>query len=86
MEDTVYGHAPVIRNLPFLKVWIEHDWNGILVPAKDERKLAREIIGLLENSEKRSLFMERNRKLIQGKGRSVILDGENGGIILFTIK
>jgi len=67
-EAMACGAIPIMSDLPCVREWIEHDWNGILVPAKNFQRLANEIIELLENNEKRSLFAERNLKLIQEKG------------------
>ena len=58
------GAAPVVGDLPSIREWIRHDWNGYVVPLRDEVVTAEAIIRLLSDKTKRELFNRRNLNIV----------------------
>jgi glycosyltransferase involved in cell wall biosynthesis len=67
-EAMACGAAPVISKVKGPMEWVKDNFNGRVVPIKDPQALADAICDLIQNSEKRKLFKDRNLDLIQKKG------------------
>jgi len=59
--------APVVTDVPANRGWVKQGVNGFLVPIRDPNALAKKIIYLLENEEKRKKFGIASRKLVEEK-------------------
>ena len=66
-EAMACGAAPVAGDLPSIREWIKNDWNGYVVPLRDERATAEAIIKLLSDKTERELFNERNLDIVREK-------------------
>lgn len=57
----------IVSDLPANREWIKDDWNGYIVPVRDEKALADAIVKLLKDEKKRKLFGKRNYELVKEK-------------------
>lgn len=55
----------IVTDIPAIKEWIKDGVNGYVVPKRNSEILADKIIELLQDSKKRKLFGERNRKIVE---------------------
>lgn len=58
------GVPPIVSDLPAVKEWVQDDVNGYVVPARKPDKLAEKIKYLMDNKEKRRIFIKRNQNLV----------------------
>jgi L-malate glycosyltransferase len=63
-EAMACGCAPVISNVPGPIEWVRHDENGLVVPVRDPKKLARAVCRLLADPDMKDHFNVNNRKMI----------------------
>lgn len=63
-EAMACGLPVIVSDLPANREWIIDGWNGYIVPVRDPKALANNIIKLLENKEERELFGKRNVEII----------------------
>ena len=64
-EAMACGCFPIVTNLPGNKSWITNHENGILIPSKNHKVLAEEIIDSFERDIWRKAVVYRNRKFIE---------------------
>ena len=64
-EAMACGCFPIVTNLPGNKSWITNHENGILIPTKNFRVLADEIVYSFERDIWRKAVVHRNRKFIE---------------------
>ena len=67
-EAMACGAVPIISEVQGPMEWVKDDYNGRVVPVQQPEALADSICDLIENSEKRKQFRNRNLDLIQRKG------------------
>jgi len=58
----------IVSDLPANREWVKDEWNGYIVPIRDEKALADAIVKLLKDEKKRKLFGRRNYELVKEKG------------------
>ncbi|MFH1612947.1 MAG: glycosyltransferase family 4 protein [bacterium] len=57
---------PIIASdLPANCDWIKNDWNGLIVPSRDVKKLETAILILLKNFNQRKIFAERSFEIVK---------------------
>ena len=56
---------PIVTDIPGNKSWITHRENGQLIPIDNYEMLAEELIWSYENSDYRSLAVEKNRRFVE---------------------
>ena len=67
LEDCSCGTPVICTNIPGCNSIIKNDYNGILVNKKSAFLLSEAIVDLSYNYEKRLLFAERSRKIVEKK-------------------
>jgi len=67
-EAMACGAVPIISDVRGPMEWVTDDYNGRVVPIRNTEALADAICDLIQNSEKRKQFRNRNLDLIQKKG------------------
>jgi glycosyltransferase involved in cell wall biosynthesis len=65
LEAMACGLVPIVGELPQLREWIEHGWNGYMVPQKDIKCLAAVIKSTYNNRYMLPIMAERCVKIIQ---------------------
>jgi glycosyltransferase involved in cell wall biosynthesis len=65
LEAMACGLVPVVAELPQLYEWIEHGWNGYIIPQRDIKRLAAIIQFAYNNRQKLPIMADRCIKLIQ---------------------
>jgi glycosyltransferase involved in cell wall biosynthesis len=64
-EAMACGTVPVLSDLPYVREWVRHGHNGLVVPVRDAEALAEAIIWLLRHPRQRALMARRNRVLVE---------------------
>lgn len=64
-ESMACGSIPVVSVLPQLKELITHKINGLVVPLRDEKALAKAIVSILRNRELKEKIRKANRALME---------------------
>jgi len=64
-EAMACGCFPIVTDLPGNRSWIKNHENGILIPNKNHKLLAKELIEATERSTWRKAVVERNRKFVE---------------------
>lgn len=67
LEAMASGTLPIVGELPPLKEWITHGWNGYVVPLGDSQALARAIVMALTRPRERKIFADRNLQIVRQK-------------------
>ncbi len=66
-EAMACGAVPVLSDLPYVREWIAHGRNGLVVPVRDAEALAEAIVWLLRHPRQRAAMARRNRMLVELK-------------------
>lgn len=66
-EAMASGLPVIVSDIPANHEWITDGWNGLIVPAGNQEKLAEAIIRMIENPVLMRLFGQRNAQLIRDK-------------------
>ncbi len=64
-EAMACGAVPVLSELPYVREWVRHGHNGLVVPVRDPEALAEAIIWLLRHPRERAIMAQRNRILVE---------------------
>ncbi|MFA6169606.1 MAG: glycosyltransferase family 4 protein [Candidatus Margulisiibacteriota bacterium] len=65
LEAMACGTTPVVSDLPNIREWIKPGWNGYLLKPDDVQGAAAAIIKVISDRAERTLYGERNVKLIE---------------------
>jgi glycosyltransferase involved in cell wall biosynthesis len=71
-EAMACGCFPIVTDLPGNRSWIINHENGILIPSKNYKILAEEIISAFERDIWRKAVVNNNRKIIEDKANYTI--------------
>ena len=63
-EAMACGAVAVVSDLPFVKEWIRHNVNGLVVPVRNSNALAQAIVTLLRDPRKLLTMAQLNQKLV----------------------
>jgi glycosyltransferase involved in cell wall biosynthesis len=64
-EAMACGSVPVLSELPYVREWVHHGRNGLVVPVRDVDGLAEAIVWLLRHPRQRAAMARRNRLLVE---------------------
>lgn len=65
LEAMTLGVPSIVTDIPGNREWVENGWNGLLVPVKDPRQLAKKIIQLVENKDLRKQISKNALKTVK---------------------
>ncbi|MGQ9560247.1 MAG: glycosyltransferase family 4 protein [Candidatus Oleimicrobiaceae bacterium] len=64
-EAMACGAVPVLSELPYVREWVRHGHNGLVVPVRDPDALAEAVTWLLRHPRQRAIMARRNRTLVE---------------------